>query len=174
MTTPPTRNERQARRNQVAAQWSEYLKQVLTERGMTARDLERRSDGVLESGKISHWIQGDNTASIQSALAVARALNLMPSEVLRASGHHAEAKQLEGIASGQPNPQPATPDADEAMNALIAAVTEGLTSEDAPKLKNQLREDIQLVIQLSRRKADMMRELSDPDIAEPDRNAGAS
>jgi hypothetical protein len=76
-------------RDQIAKRWAAWLRQALAdhEPPMSAAELARASGGALDTGKITHWTNGDNTANPESAALVAKLLHTDPAEALRAAGH---------------------------------------------------------------------------------------
>lgn len=96
------RDRRREERAEVARQWATWLKDALKDARLTAAELIGKSDGDLDDGKVSHWTQADNSASVQGALLVARLLGRDPVEALRAAGHNAVAESLaQSIAEAQ-------------------------------------------------------------------------
>lgn len=88
------RDRRREERAQTAQRWATWLKQALDDAHVTAAELIAKSDGDLESGKVTHWTKADNTASAEGALTVARLLGRDPAQALRAAGHDALADAL--------------------------------------------------------------------------------
>lgn len=92
-----TREERRARRARIAAQWAAWLKDALAHSGMSASEMAARStghDAAFQTGHVTHWTKGDNTASAEAVLLIARILERNPVEALRAAGHHDLADQI--------------------------------------------------------------------------------
>jgi hypothetical protein len=83
------RDRRREERAQAAQRWAAYVKKALADADMTAAEVVRKSDGVLETGQLAHWTNEDNAAAAQSALTFARILGLDSDEALRAAGHGA-------------------------------------------------------------------------------------
>jgi len=96
---PEARDRRRAKRGEIAQQWARWLKDALAahQPPMAAADLARKSGGALDTGKITHWTNGDNTAAPDSAILVARLLCRDPVDALRAAGHQEIASLAEDL-----------------------------------------------------------------------------
>ena len=85
--TPTPQDERKARRAQIAHQWADYLRRALADEKLAPIDLVKRSNGAIGTGHVTHWTNGDNSASIEAALLISELLHRPAAEVLRAAGH---------------------------------------------------------------------------------------
>ncbi len=85
--TPTPQDERKARRAQIAQQWADYLRRTLADEKLAPIDLVKRSNGAIGTGHVTHWTNGDNSASIEAALLISELLHRPAAEVLRAAGH---------------------------------------------------------------------------------------
>lgn len=148
--------------------WGRWLTAKMDERGLAPGDLVRLLGG-WDSAQVGRWRSGASGASVDAAVAIARALRLPPSEVLHAAGHTSVANLLQQVAAGQSPANPSMPDPEAAIEALAAGVTEGLKPQDAARMRAQLREDVQLVVELTQAKAEKLRQA-----AQDQRDAGAS
>lgn len=90
------RDQRRARNAATARIWATWLIQALKDHQPPLRpaDLARMSNGAFGTGHTTKWTNGDNTASAEHVLLIARLLERDPVEALRAAGHHALADQI--------------------------------------------------------------------------------
>lgn len=70
-----------------AARWGAWLRAELDKRGLRQVDLIDRARGELKPAIVSKWYRGETAPTIESVIAVARALDSDAAEALRASGH---------------------------------------------------------------------------------------
>lgn len=130
-----------------AAIWAAYLKRGLDRRGWQQRDLIRaagkRADGkyILNSGRVSQWVNGHEAASPEYAVVVARAFGDSESEALRAI-----------VPVDITDDEAATtvsataPDNDEAFVARLRSSSD----PEMHKLANQFEADLERVRRLTR------------------------
>lgn len=90
------RDERRRRRTATAQQWARWLNEALASHKppLLPVDLVKRSGGAFQTGHVAHWTNGDNTASAEAVLLIARIVGRDPVEALRAAGHHTLADQI--------------------------------------------------------------------------------
>lgn len=96
-----TASERRVRRAKIALQWGQWLTEAMDAENVRTFELVARGGrlgGTFESGGVTHWRNGDNTADADQAVIVARALRRDPIDALRASGHDALADEMESRA----------------------------------------------------------------------------
>lgn len=90
------------KRNEPTPWWA-WLQDQLKKLGMTAAELERRSNGDITSATISYWKAGPHSAAPDKAIRVAEVLRADPAEALRAAGHDSIA-DLVGASSAPADP----------------------------------------------------------------------
>lgn len=83
--------------------WWLWLDEQLRAQGITAAELERRSNGEITSATISYWKAGPHSAAADKAIRVAEVLGAEPAEALRAAGHKSIA-DLVGSGSARVDP----------------------------------------------------------------------
>lgn len=90
------RDQRRARNARTAQAWASWLNTALLEHEPPLRpaDLVRKSNGAFGTGHTTKWTNGDNSASPEHVLLIARILDRDPVEALRAAGHHTIADQI--------------------------------------------------------------------------------
>lgn len=86
MPTEP-REQRRAQRIENALRWSRWLSQAMAQEHIEPKDIVNGSDNSINKGDVSHWMNGDNTASPDNAVIVARVLHRSPIDALLAAGH---------------------------------------------------------------------------------------
>lgn len=86
------RNQRREQREENVRRWAAYVTTAMAKAGLQPNDVVIASEGAIDKGSLSHWMNVKNPASADGALAFAQALDLDPIEALRAAGHDAHAK----------------------------------------------------------------------------------
>lgn len=88
------RDRRREQRSENVERWRKWLTTAMAEARVEPKDLVNGSGGAIDKGSVSHWVNGENPASSESAIAVARVLRRDPVEALRAAGHEELADAL--------------------------------------------------------------------------------
>lgn len=88
------RDQRREQRTETAQRWGKWLTQAMAQARAEPKDIISQAAGAIDKGSLSRWMYGDNTASVESALIVARILRRPPTEALLAAGHDAVADAL--------------------------------------------------------------------------------
>lgn len=88
------REHRREQRIETAQRWGTWLTTAMNQARLEPRDIINRAAGAIDKGSLSRWMHGENTASVEGALIVARILDRDPVEALRAAGHDAVADHL--------------------------------------------------------------------------------
>jgi hypothetical protein len=88
------RDRRREQRIENAQRWGEWLTTAMAQAHAEPKDILNRAEGAIDKGSLSHWMNGDNTASPEAALTVARILDRDPAEAMRAAGHDVLAEAI--------------------------------------------------------------------------------
>lgn len=88
------RDRRREQQAENAQRWRTWLTTAMTQTRATQKDIVEGSDGTIDKGSVSNWVNGKNPASAESALTVARILDRDPMDALHAAGHDALAEAL--------------------------------------------------------------------------------
>lgn len=178
---PPTRDDRRERRTQNAATWAAYVTTALAEHDPPLQpiDLVKRSGGVFDTGKVSHWTNGDNSASADSALLFAQILGRDLAEALRAAGHHAMADafaQLPTPPSTDP-PIATAPPARTLADAALSLLREkgaDLPDEELSAAERQILNQTMMIEDYIHVLTELKRHEREHDDTRPDGDLGAS
>lgn len=81
------RHQRKEQRAETARRWAAWLTAAMAARRLEPKDVIAAAGGAIDKGSLSHWMAGDNPASPDAAVIVARVLDRDPVEALRAAGH---------------------------------------------------------------------------------------
>lgn len=88
------RDQRRAQRLENARRWGQWLTQAMAQERIEPKDIVNGSDNAINKGDISHWLNGDNSASADNAVIVAQILRRSPTDALLAAGHPLLAKAM--------------------------------------------------------------------------------
>lgn len=89
------RNQRREQRAENLRRWAAYVTRAMAEAGVQPKDVVNASEGAIDKGSLSHWMNEENPASAEGALTFARILKREPAEALREAGHQALADAVE-------------------------------------------------------------------------------
>ncbi|MFJ4173338.1 helix-turn-helix domain-containing protein [Microbacterium sp. NPDC089696] len=77
-----------------AAQWGEWLHQMLDERGWRQADLVRESNGLIKRDRASKWVNGNERPSHRLAIVAANTLGVTQESALTAAGYSPTVESL--------------------------------------------------------------------------------
>lgn len=80
------RDERRAEREAAAQRWAQWLHVAMERAQVEPNDLVAAGAGRFDRATVAHWHNGDATPGPDSAVLIARVLEVSPVEVLRAAG----------------------------------------------------------------------------------------
>lgn len=142
--------------DETRARWAAFLRPQLDQRSLTQSDLVRLIDRptTVDKSVVSRWLSGKLLPTAESAIRVARVLDLPATQVLREAGQEDVANYIQDVAGSTGTSASAL----EPVIARVQQITEGLSDEQRAILVEELLGQIGNFYLLAEKKAELLRE----------------